>query len=218
MNDFKLLLFDLDGTLVDSEAAIVKTYQLALKKVKLPPVNPTQIKNLIGTSLPKILQTTHPEITEEQLTIANQTYVDIFAKETFKDVKLFEYVLDVLAKLKEQNFLMSIVSNKGSAAIRSIIKELEIAQFFDYAFGHDDMIEPKPSGKVIDQVLQKYSEINKNQTLMVGDTDNDILAAQNAGIKSVLINWGKNKNITAEFDYKIETLADLLPILYPSVN
>jgi len=175
----------------------------------LKPVPDQEIADLIGTALGKIFQTTHPSITDKQLEMVMKDYVETFKNSAYKDTLLFPGIKETLEKLKQADIKMSILSNKPTAAVLPIVKFLGIESYFDYIYGADDVPVLKPANDGILKMLENYPKINKDEVLMVGDTDNDILAAKNAGVKSALVKWGKSKKIQTEPNFAVEAIAEI---------
>jgi len=182
-NGFKLIIFDLDGTLVDSSPDVIECFNYALNEEGLPPAAEQKIKATIGYPLKESLaEFGDPErlyshfVRKAQLIMGNRTTLINGVKET-------------LAELKDKGFFMAIATTKIRQNATRVIRKLEIADFIDELSCADDVKNIKPSPDPLLRLLDIF-KLKPESALMVGDTINDIIAARRAGIKSAAITTG----------------------------
>ena len=182
----KTILFDLDGTLIDSTSAIVNSFKEALKVLNLSVKSSKDITKLIGYPLDKMFATLFVDkagLAKEFIGIYRSFYVKIYLEQT----TLLSGVKEAL-KLGSSFADLGIVTTKG-ALTRNLIEHLGIDKFFKAVVTLDDVSKPKPDAEPILVALQRLSK-SKNEAYMIGDTMLDVRAAKNAGITPLALSCG----------------------------
>jgi len=191
------VIFDLDGTLIDSKSVMQDAYIAAFNEVvgadKDPPPFSEYCKHL-GCSFQEILR---------RLNLPFEIQ-SVFERESLSNIhriRMFENILPMLHCLAERNIPLAIATGKNNARSRKILEHLGIIDYFSRIVGSDDVSKPKPAP---DMVLKIISELNlySTTTLFVGDQVADILCGQAAGVRTAIALW--DESVTAV----IENLAD----------
>lgn len=211
----KTIIFDFDGTLVDTLEVIVKTWTVVCENYDLKVPSKEHIKSLMGVSLPKIAE----EFGAENININLDDLVKFYKQEFSKyenKIKLFVGTKSILDQLTKLNIQMHIVSARSSLSLNNIIKYLEIDKYFVYIVGSDDVCSLKPNPEAIFKILQKF-DLDTSQVYMVGDAEVDIRMGNSAGVKTVFVTWGalkpdKLKNLNLQTDYIIKHPSELIKI------
>jgi phosphoglycolate phosphatase len=193
--DWELVLIDLDGTLIDSEEAIVSALEFAISNYPRNPKNSTPLKNLMGQPLNQILSTF---LLPEHLVEAAQLYRDTFMKNLKKRVKLFDGVEDCLKRMLENRIKLIIVTNRDSITTKKILQELGIDSFFIGIFG-SDLGTPKPSDDLVNKAIT-FARARTLATVFIGDTKIDYQAAQKAGVSFILFDPTKTARKNLRID------------------
>lgn len=188
MNKYKLILFDLDGTLCNTDEMIVQTMFLIYKTYK--PTKERTREELYYFSGPPIRETLKNEFPDYD---ADFMY-DVF-KKTSKQfyepcVTPYEDEIEVLKELKKQGYLLGVVTNKGRPLTKYSLEICHILEFFDIYVTADDVVEPKPDPTGVYQAMEALNIKNKEDVLYVGDNDIDYDTAENAGVDTMLVSWG----------------------------
>ncbi|MCI6988893.1 MAG: HAD family hydrolase [Campylobacter sp.] len=197
-----IILFDLDGTLIDSTKCIVEAFKFAFKKEGIAPPKQSEITAHIGYTLGDIFAFLGIESSKIENMVANykSRYQEIYLDGTI----LLDYAKEAVLKANEFANL-GVVTTKTSKYSRLLLENLGIAQYFQAIVGREDVLNPKPDKEPIIKALQL---INKDSRFkfMVGDTKLDALAAKSAGIKGVgvLCGYGKEKELNENFDYVVK--------------
>ncbi len=176
-NDFKLIIFDLDGTLVDSSADVVDCFNYALMEEKLPPIPEKEIKRTIGYPLKEVFS---------RYGDAERLYSHFTrrAGEIMGDgTTLLPDVKETITELRNIGLKVAIATTKIRRDTERILRKIGISNLIDELSCADDVENVKPSPEPLLRLLKIFG-FGKDETLMVGDTVNDIIAARNAGIKS----------------------------------
>lgn len=182
----KTILFDLDGTLIDSTSAILKGFDDAFKTFGQTPKDHEWVKSLIGFPL---------DIAFEKLGVAKEKIQDYIVayRNTYKDIYIDQTYLLPLAKesVKEANLFanLAVVTTKSSKFSKPLLDHLGIGRYFKVVIGGDDVVYPKPNAEPIFLALDKLEQDTKN-TFMIGDTHIDILAAKNANVIPIAVTSG----------------------------
>ncbi|MCV3393399.1 HAD family hydrolase [Campylobacter sp. IFREMER_LSEM_CL908] len=193
----KTILFDLDGTLIDSTSAILDGFDAAFKAFNEPLRDYEAIKALIGFPLDVAFEKlgVAKEKTSEYINAYRNVYQKIYIEQTslLPLAKESVYEASLFADL-------AVVTTKSSKFSKPLLDHLGIGEHFKVIIGRDDVTYPKPDAEPILLALKKLSK-NKENAFMVGDTHLDIKAAQNANIIPVAVSSGyESKESLAKFE------------------
>lgn len=191
----QLILFDLDGTLVDSAADLFRVMNMSLNALQLPLVTEAQVRVWIGkgTSIfcRSVLEHLTGEVDAAQHQLLLATFLNIYNADPCVETQLFDGIQAFLDWAKAQGKTLICVTNKPEAPARMIVDELGLAGYFADVIGGDRFEERKPHPR---QLLHcaDYYQAEKSQMLMVGDSSNDVEAARRAGIDCIVVSYGYN--------------------------
>lgn len=178
MNKVKLMIFDLDGTLIDSIADLAAAVNHTMSQLRLPLLPAERIKAFIGdgftTLLTRCLGPENLDKLDEALIIINAYYRDHLLKHTVLYPGI-EEVLDHFSRLPK-----AIVTQKTIGFTMEIVEYLKIAHHFDVILGIDSTPYKKPDKRLIAGIMEKYP-CDINEAVVIGDGVNDILLAKNSG-------------------------------------
>lgn len=197
IKDKKLLIFDLDGTLINSIPDLALAINKMLDSLELEPIPFETIKNFIGngakTLVSRSLSFTNQNNSEELFEFAFPKFMDFYKNNPCEKTLLYPGVNDTLQYLKDEDYKMVICTNKPVDFVEPILEKLEIKKYFDSWIGENSLDEKKPSAVPLNH-LADQANIPIENCLMIGDSKNDILAANNAKMESVGITYGYNYN------------------------
>ena len=195
MNGFKVVIFDYDGTLFDTRPAIVHCIQRAFAACGRPIPALETVAGTVRTGLP--LQETFFVLDENLRTGGDaldevvKTYRKIYLDEGAPLTKPFVGVRDALQDIHARGTKCAVVSNKGIAAIRQSLDQSQLSSFVDMVFGDEPGLPKKPDPAIVlDHILPRYARLQREQTLVVGDTEIDILLARRTGIPCCWASYG----------------------------
>jgi phosphoglycolate phosphatase len=195
MSGFKVVIFDYDGTLFDTRPAIVHCIQRAFAACGRPIPTLEAIAGTVRTGLP--LQETFfildKNLSTERAALNEivGTYRKIYLDEGAPLAKPFVGVRDALQDIHARGTKCVVVSNKGIAAIRQSLDQSQLGSFVDLVFGDEPGLPKKPDPAiVVDHILPRYAPLRREQILVVGDTEIDILLAKRAGIACCWASYG----------------------------
>ncbi len=212
MNKASLIIFDLDGTIVDTATDVRRAINIALKEVGLPPISLNKTKQAIGPGPDRFA---HITLGEENMHLQKE-FFDIFPAIYYNNSavssKPFDGIVDVLQKIQ---LFCAVATNKMTYVSRHILDELDLVKYFKLVVGRDMVLNPKPDPELLYYILSKFS-VKPRDALMVGDTNNDILSAQAADIPTCAVEWGYTpieELKELEPDYIIKKPDDLLKLI-----
>ena len=188
MSKYRILLFDLDGTLCDTDEMIVQTMFSIYKEYK--PVKERTREELYYFSGPPIFETLKrefPDYDPEEMYSVFKKVSKGFYKDT---VKPYKDEIKVLSALKERGYLLGVVTNKGLPLTLYSLEICHIDSLFDVVISADDVDSPKPNPAGINMALKRLGVKNKKEVLYIGDNDIDYETANNAGLDTMLVTWG----------------------------
>ena len=190
MDNYKLYIFDWDGTLMDSISRIVTSLQVAAKRLSLTPPSDDDAKSIIGLSLVPALQKLFPGIAQELVDDMVAAYKTEYAT-TKVASPLFDNVEAMLALLKQQNKLVAVATGKARQGLNHMLDETQLHQHFDMTICADESVS-KPAPDMIHQLLARLN-VKPEEAVMIGDSRHDLNMANNAGVASIGITLGADK-------------------------
>ncbi len=178
----KAVIFDLDGTLIDSSDGIVEAFNYVLRQFNLPEQPHERISAMIGFPVESMFQEltgiSEPEMKSAFRTKATQTVV--------KASQPLEGVNEVLSSLFDSGYKLGIATTKIRAHIDGILEKLEWREFFGAVIGGDEILQVKPHPEQFEALLKRMKS-DCESAVVVGDTVNDILAARQLGITEIAV-------------------------------
>ena len=191
----ELILFDLDGTLVDSATDLYRAMNMSLNTLQLPLVTEHQVRTWIGKGTAVFCQSTLQYLTGQVDPAQHQqlldTFLDIYNAEPCVDTQPFAGIVDFLEWGMKHNKKMICVTNKPEQPARMIIDALGLNQYFVDVIGGDRFEERKPHPRQLLFCVDHY-QLAKEQVLMIGDSSNDVEAARRARVDCIVVSYGYN--------------------------
>ncbi|MGG1675925.1 HAD family hydrolase [Neobacillus sp. NRS-1170] len=189
MDEYKIILFDLDGTLSDPKVGITKSVQYALEKLDIIEPNLDKLECFIGPPLQVSFAEYYGFIEEK-----SQKAID-FYRERFKQRGMFENELypnipPLLKSLKEQEYTLIVATSKPTVFSEQILKYFNIDHYFDLVVGSNLDGTRTSKTEIIQYILEKYKDYILDNFIMVGDRKHDIIGAKNLGIDSIGVTYG----------------------------
>ena len=191
----EVLLFDLDGTLVDSATDLHRAMNMSLNALQLPTVTEAQVRVWVGKGTALFCQSALQHLTGKVDPAQQQQLLDTFLKiynaDPCVETQPFDGILEFLEWGLAQKKTMICVTNKPEAPARAIVDHLGMTHYFADVIGGDRFEERKPHPRQLLHCVEQYAQ-SKDQVLMIGDSSNDVEAARRAGIDCVVVSYGYN--------------------------
>ncbi|HDN67653.1 MAG: haloacid dehalogenase [Candidatus Latescibacterota bacterium] len=208
-----IVIFDLDGTLIDSSPDIVHCANLALRELGLSPITIEQAKKGIGPGSEKFTRMMLPRGEENRAEEFLRLYRSFYIERCTRGTRLYPGVKDVLERLGK--FTLVLTTNKPRYMAEKILRHFGLWEYFGLCLGPEDVSNPKPDPEMICKALNHLGEVPQT-AMVVGDTCNDILAGKRAGTKTCAVTYGYSSRQLLqkeEPDFIIDRLTDLIGLL-----
>ncbi|MFN3605125.1 MAG: HAD family hydrolase [Leptonema sp. (in: bacteria)] len=204
----RAIIFDLDGTLIDSIEDLTDSLNFALKELNLPTFEVNQVKKFVGEGMESLIKNAIDSLNEnpEKIQQCYKIFYEHYEKNCTNKTKLFTGVQEFLKK--NSNYQLGILTNKSEFFTIKILEHLQIRDFFSYVLtgDHPDYKKPNPYG--IHKLLENWNLSNK-EAILVGDHYTDIECAKNADINSIFAMYGYGYLKEIKPKYYIKSLKNL---------
>lgn len=187
-HEAKLIVFDWDGTLMDSAAHIVNCLQNAITELSLEPKTNDDLKNIIGLGLREALFALYPQANDEELTALVDRYRKHFFDPQTAPCELFTGARELVEELHAKDYFLAVATGKGRNGLDKVLKETGMGEFFPITRCADET-HSKPHPQMMLDIIDYYG-IEANEAIMVGDTEYDLQMASNAAAHSVAVTYG----------------------------
>jgi phosphoglycolate phosphatase len=185
---FDLLIFDWDGTLMDSEARIVACVEAAIEDLKLPSPGRDAIRNIIGLGLREAVHTLFPEGADHlHLDIAERYRAHFFSSNEAPS-SLFEGAMEVIETLHRAGYLLAVATGKGRSGLNQALESTGLGGYFHATRTADETFS-KPHPDMLFEILDELG-MQASRALMIGDTEYDLQMAANARMPSLGVDYG----------------------------
>ena len=186
----KIVIFDMDGTLIDSKKDITLSINTVRKwHYNLEPLSEEFIVDAINKevrNLPELFYGTQEYVKEDM--IAFEAH---YAKQCIQNPYLYEGIEEMLRRLKEHNVKLSVATNAPTHFAKLMLDSLGVLELFDMIIGADKVSSSKPNPEMLFKILDSYEyDALRDSAWMVGDNSKDMLSASNAKIKGLFATWG----------------------------
>ena len=194
----KLLIFDLDGTLINSALDLAKAVNYMLEQLGLEPFEEDTIHGWVGNGAPTLVKRAllgkrelDDSLDDAFVQKALKIFLDYYAANLCNATVPYPHVLETLQSLKEKGYTLAIVTNKPFAFVAPILESLNMHTLFSLILGGDSLAEKKPHPQPLLHVCETLKQ-SIESAVMIGDSKNDILAANACNMDSVGVTYGYN--------------------------
>ncbi|MEN5207915.1 phosphoglycolate phosphatase [Stenotrophomonas terrae] len=209
----KALVFDLDGTLVDSAGDIAEAVNLTLEELALPRVSEATVRSWIGEGVRKLMTTALAHAGSAlELDAAMPVFMRHYTACLLRSPRLYDGVGEALSALQARGLPMAICTNKPAALVPPLLQHLGIAGFFAHIIGGDSLPQRKPHAEPLLHVAELLQQPVAN-CLMVGDSGTDLGAANNARMPIVLVRYGYSRDLDLDAADAVAVIDDMRELL-----
>ncbi|MFL3647132.1 MAG: HAD-IA family hydrolase [Cellvibrionales bacterium] len=188
-----LLVFDWDGTLVDSVAYIAQSMRTAAGEQDLPIPTVDAVHEIVGLGLTEAVQRLFPQLSEAANKALSVRYSTVFKRDKDEPCQLFDGVRSSLEELRDVGFQLAVATGKSRKGLRRAMQELQMGDLF-VASRCADETRSKPDPLMLLELLEELA-FAPSHTLMVGDTLHDLNMATNAGVTSIAVDYGAHPRV-----------------------
>jgi phosphoglycolate phosphatase len=210
----QLVIFDWDGTLMDSTGRIVECLCLAAEDARLPTLAPERARSIIGLGLPEAIRTLYPGIGDGDAEQMRQHYARHFIAAEAVPSRLFPGVRELLEELAERQVLMAVATGKSRRGLDRVWQGGDLGRYFAASRCADES-RSKPHPAMVHELLDQLGVLS-HRALVVGDTSFDLEMARNAGVESVAMTWGAHPpSLLAQYSPRmlLDDIRGILPLL-----
>lgn len=204
---FKCVIFDMDGTLTETNQLIFDSFNHIAMKYKGKTYSPAEIVAMFGPPEEGALLDI---VGEEQIDQAMKEYLTFYRRHHKELARVHPGILDLLRFLQKRNVHCALFTGKGIHTTTITMQAFALMQYFEYVVTGNDVVNHKPAPEGIQKILEHFS-LRKEETLMVGDSVGDVKAAREAGVKVAVVLWdsySKAKVLQMKTDYAFQTVSD----------
>ena len=196
MKTTELMIFDLDGTLVDSKDDLTAAVNFIRRKYTLSDINSAEVASYLGNGIRRLIDSVLPnELSKEDKQNAFLIFNQYYSEHLLDTTYVYPGICDMLRALPSTK--KAVLSNKTEVYTKKIIENLGLAEYFIKICGGDTFPEKKPSCLPINSIIKELN-VKKDHTVMVGDGVNDILCGKSAGISTIAVLYGYSSRAKIE--------------------
>ncbi len=215
-SDIDTVIFDLDGTLLDTLDDLTASVNYALAKSGLPERNRTEVRRFLGNGAEELMRSAiEGRLSDEQSDECIRIFKDYYKDHMNIKTKPYAGVMELIRKLLEKGYHLAIVSNKFDTAVKKL-NENYFEGLFPVAIGESENVTRKPAPDTVIKALEELGS-SKEKAIYVGDSEVDYLTAKNSGLPCVNVTWGfRDEELFKKLgsDYVIRNPMELLDILF----
>ncbi len=203
-----LVIFDLDGTIVDSMDEIIYSFEKAFENLNIH-LDESALKKYVGLPLDELITALIGKYEQRIADEIRRVYYSIYPRK-IRLVPGMEYLIS------HKNYKKAILTSKKREIALRDLSYLGIERYFDIIVGANDLQKRKPDPEGIHRIMQSLNHRDKKSVFMIGDTELDIIAAKRAGVKSIGVTWGaRDENFLEAYnpDFIARTPEDIYKIL-----
>ena len=205
-----LLIFDLDGTLIDSKRDLADSVNALRAWMNLPPLADEQVSSYVGNGAQALVRRALPDATEPELERGLRYFLDYYREHMLDATTLYPGVREALDRLHDAAIPMAVLTNKPVRFSVGLLDGLTLGAHFFRVYGGNSFAEKKPHPKGIDLLVEE-SRADRERTIMVGDSAVDVRTARNARVRACGVSWGFQPETFAEAppDFIIDNMGSL---------
>jgi phosphoglycolate phosphatase len=209
----RALIFDLDGTLIDSKLDLIHSVNAMMSEMKRPRLSEETISGYIGHGAPQLVtRALGGAATEEELKHALQFFLGYYEEHKMDNTCAYPGVAETLVQLG--HVPMAVLTNKPVRISVRILNSLRLGKYFQAIYGGNSFESKKPDPFGANKILQEFG-IAAREALLVGDSEVDVQTARNAGMRAAAVNYGFGVHDRAAYpaDIYLDRFADLADVV-----
>lgn len=212
--NIKLVIFDLDGTLLDTLGSLSAACNAALKAKDLPLHSNSDYCNMIGNGITKLVELSLPSHmrTESNIEEQKQLFLHLYTQNISLNTTIYNGIEHLLYELENMGIMLAVASNKFHSGTTQLVSDFFGNRKFVAVYGNRDGVAFKPDPAIVEDIIA-IAKVNKDEVVYIGDSEVDIQTARNAGIKNIGVSWGlrgTEELISAKADIIVDNVSQIL--------
>jgi phosphoglycolate phosphatase len=209
-----LLIFDLDGTLIDSKRDLADSVNATRAWMSLPPLSDELVSSYVGQGAPVLIRRALPDATEDEMARGLEHFLEYYRDHMLDATTLYPGVREGLDRLYHAGVPLAVLTNKPVRFSIRLLEGLGLEAHFFRVYGGNSFEEKKPHPRGIDLLVEEAGA-DREQTVMVGDSAVDVLTARNARVRACGVSWGFQPEtfVEAPPDFIIDDLGALADMM-----
>ena len=204
----KLVIFDVDGTMTDTEDVILKSYQYAICDEFGRQFSQEELSAAYGIPTQQAME----RLGVKDIDSACERYFVSLFRAYADGVRIFDGITQLLKELKKRDIVCGIVTARNRGEVANDVTLQALMKYFDYVICSDDTEKHKPDAEPVNKLLE-LADMDTSEVIYLGDTYYDYMCAKNAGVKFALASWGARPDEKVKEDYLLEKPVDLLALV-----
>lgn len=206
------VMFDLDGTLIDSLADLANATNYMLTSLGRPPATMEHVRGYVGQGARRLVERAMPGASPAEIQEGLVRFLAFNEEHIVQQTRLYPGAIEVLQKLRAAGITLAVVSNKNTVLCRKVLNILAAGEYFACVIGADTLVERKPSPVPLFKAMADCGSCAA-RSVIVGDSINDIAAGKAAGVTTVGCTFGYGDlSELADADYRVNSLPQLLQL------
>nr|WP_295678034.1 HAD family hydrolase [uncultured Lachnoclostridium sp.] len=215
MQKIKTVIFDLDGTLLNTLDDLKDSVNATLSAYGFPERSLDEVRKFVGNGVARLMELAVPwQLENEQAKEVLEFFKMHYAKNCNHKTRPYDGILTLLEQLKNQGYQLAIVSNKFDAAVKDL-NQLYFSKFIDVAVGQREGVRRKPFPDTVNIALEEVG-CSAEEVLYIGDSEVDVETAKNAGLRLLAVDWGfrtRDELVRSGAQYIAEKPEDIIDYL-----
>lgn len=208
MKEYKLIIFDLDGTLVDAYKAITSSFNFTMKQLGSPKKDALTIRRAVGWGDENLLK---PFVKRSDLKKAIRIYRAHHKKSLLKESEVFPGVKNLLKSLRNKGMKLAIATNRPTKFTHILLKKLDLKKYLDYVLCADKLKNIKPHPEILIKIIRKLKS-KRREALYIGDMSIDIKAGNRAEIDTIAVLSGSHTKADLKKENPMKIFANVLEL------
>ena len=188
---YKMLIFDWDGTVIDSQARIIASMQAAADELGHDPLCPEAVRNIIGLGLPEAIRALIPEICPDGTERMRERYAHHFLVQNKTPTELYPGVRQTLVNLREKGFRLAVATGKSRRGLDRVLEQTKLGELFEITRCADETCS-KPDPRMLAEILAETG-LTASDAVMIGDTEYDLEMSQRIRMDGVAVSYGAHQ-------------------------
>jgi phosphoglycolate phosphatase len=215
MKKYDTVIFDLDGTLLNTIEDLTDSVNFALCKYGYPCRKISEIRSFVGNGMLRLMELSIPEgLSNENYEKCLEEFRSHYSKNMQNKTGMYNGIMELLEELSKEGYKIAIVSNKFDKAVK-VLKLAYFAKYIKVAIGESENINKKPAPDTVFKAIEELDSV-PDRSIYVGDSEVDVKTAKNSGIKCIGVTWGfRDRRVLEQegADFIIDRPEELLKII-----